>query len=469
MPKKIVMVILCVAFTVSLFAGCSQKAPAEAGASDQSASGASTNEGNEQPAGKQSAIKFTYWGSPVEKKAIENAIASFEEAHPNIKVNAIHIPNDFYTKLTAMIAGNETPDISYSAAWKLKMGQDGIIYEFNELAKTQPEMNLDGVVEYCQWNWAPEKVAGPFQASVTPSLMYNADLFKEANVELPPTNSEEAWTWDKFVEAAQRLTLDNKGRNAADPDFDAKNIKQFGIKIGLGWNGYMPMVLSNGGNYLTQDGKEFGLNKPEAAAAIQKIADLINVYKVHPSPSQISNLPSPSTALQSKRVAMCIDGSWNHADLATAGFNWGVGVLPVINEYKTFFHGGSLVIFKATKDLDATCKFYNWVTDPDKVLELHQGLWLPQLKDWYTEPALVDKWASESLPGRPAGFQEAVLKSTFENSVLAPENGVVNFDQIDPLVAAALDQVWAGKKTAQEAMDEIEDKVKPLIGGWYFN
>ena len=65
-------------------------------------------------------IKFTYWGSGDEKKAIEESVDKFMEANPNIEVDLMHIPSeDFLTKLNAMIAAGEAPDVSYSASWNL--------------------------------------------------------------------------------------------------------------------------------------------------------------------------------------------------------------------------------------------------------------------------------------------------------------------------------------------------------------
>lgn len=413
-------------------------------------------------------LKFTFWGSPQEKQAVEDAIKAFEAKNPNVTIDSIHIPGtDFLQKLNAMIAGNEAPDLSYSAAWKLKMGEEGLIYNFFDLMKEDPSIKKEDYLQYAWWNWDTDKSAGPYQASVVPSLMYNADLFEEAGVELPPTKAEEAWQWDEFVETAKKLTLDRNGKHPDDPGFDPKNIKQYGVKYSLSWLSYMPLVLSNGGDYLTGDGKEFGLSKPEATEAIQKIADLINVHHVAPSPVQASSIPAPATALQSKKVAMVIDGSWNHLDLSKANINWGVGVLPVLKDYKTFFLGGSLIIFKSSKHPEEAWEFSKFLTDPQNVLELHQGLWMPQLKQWYEDPKLVDSWANEELPGRPAGFQDAVMRSTYEHAEPSAENNVRNFVEIDAAVTAGLDQVWLGTKTAAEAMKEVEAKVKPLIKGTY--
>lgn len=447
------------------------KATSEAGSGEQTASaegeagGAAT--GDEQ---EQVTIKFTYWGSGDEKKAIEEAVEKFMETYPNITVDLMHIPNeDFLTKLNAMIAAGEAPDVSYSASWKCQMGEDGLIYNFFDLLDDMG-LEKDDYVSTCWWNWSPDESAGPVQANVTTNLMYNVDCFADAGLALPPTKVEEAWSWEEFVDVAQQLTVDTKGRNAKDPEFDANNIQQYGIMFGTDWNVYMPFVLSAGGGYLNEAMDGLGLNEAGAAQAIQNFADLINVYHVSPTAVQKNAMPSAATALASKQTAMYIDGSWNHLDLMNSGCNWGVGVLPIDENYTTFFDGGSLIIFKSTQHLDAAEKLYLWLTNPEsaeRITELYRTLWLPVQTEYYTDGEKVEFWASEELPARPAGFQDAIVKATYENSVIATEIDVKNFNEINTLVQSALEQVWSGKKTAEEAMTEVKAQTDSLVDGTY--
>lgn len=431
-----------------------------------------TSVGGTSNADKKVELTFTYWGSPVEKKSIEASIKTFEEANQNIKVNGVYIPSsDFLTKLNAMIAAGNTPDISYSNAWKNQMGKDGLIYNFFDLMKKDPSMKKEDYIDTCWWNWSPTESAGPIMANVTPSLMYNKDMFEAAGVELPPVKVEDAWTWDEFLDVAKTLTIDTKGRNAKDPKFDSNNISQFGFQASNDWISYMPFVYSNGGHYLSKDMKSFGLSEPAATEAIQKLADLINVYHVSPSPVQKNSMPAPATALKSKKIAMYLDGSWNHLDLQESNMNWGVGVLPISKNYTTFLLGGSLIIFKATKHPDEAFKLYKWITDPEsskEITKMFQSIWMPVQTKYYTDPNKIELWASEKLPARPKGFQDAVMKSAYEHRVRNPEVNVVNFLEIDALVSSALDEVWSGKKTAEQAMKEVSEKVNLLVKGTYF-
>ena len=101
---------------------------------------------------------------------------------------------------------------------------------------------------------------------------------------------------DEFVEMAQKLTLDTEGRNAADPDFDANNIKQYGVMFGTDWNVYMPFILSAGGGYLNESMDGLGLNDEKSAQILQNFADLINVYHVSLQPVQKNAMPSAATS-----------------------------------------------------------------------------------------------------------------------------------------------------------------------------
>ena len=58
--------------------------------------------------------KLTYWGSPFEKQAIEEAIKTFNATHPAIHVTGQHTAYEAYgEKISAMLASGNPPDIAY--------------------------------------------------------------------------------------------------------------------------------------------------------------------------------------------------------------------------------------------------------------------------------------------------------------------------------------------------------------------
>ena len=78
-----------------------------------------------------------------------------------------------------------------------------------------------------------------------------------------------------------------------------------------------------------------------------------------------------------------------------------------------------MIIFKSTKHLEASEKLYLWLTNPEsseRITELYRTLWMPVQTEYYTDPDKIDFWASEELPARPEGFQDAIVKATYDHA-----------------------------------------------------
>lgn len=441
------------AVTVSL-SGCSGS-----GGSAQSEGGTKDGGNGEEKV----TLKFAFWGDTIEKKTVTEALESFEQK-TGIQVEPMHIPADYLTKLTTMVAGNVAPDLGYlSSGAALSWGKDGKLLNLAPLIEEDKEFKKEDYLDQVWYEIEPGNTIGMSTAVEGYGLMYNKDMLQEAGVELPPTQADKAWDWDTFIEYAKKLTLDDQGRNALDPNFNPNKIKQFGLQ----YDPYnmMAAVVSNGGNFLTEDGKGFGLAKPETIDAIQKLADLMYVHHVSPTPLQTKSLPD--MALQTKKVAMTVSGNWALQAFAEQDFNLGVGVLPKLMKSNTLLDGAPTVIFKSTKHPKEAWMLYKYMADPESVLPLIEGgLWMPLKKEWYTNPDLINKWASGNK-AHPEGYTDAFMKQTIENGIRTPGFEVKNLDKINALVTPALDLVWTGKKSAEEALKEIEPKVQPLIEGYY--
>ncbi len=465
MKRRIALFLALVMVLGILFSACGAAGPATsaAPASVKPAESALATPAPKQPV----TLKFTYWGSPIEKDAVVKTMANFQKKYPYITVDAQHIPADYETKITTMVAGNTAPDIAYlGEGLAFPWAEEGKIYNILEFLDKDTELKKESFLSNIWYDWAPGKSIGTNTAVEAFAIFYNKELTEKAGVTVPIT-ADTAWTWEQFVEAAQKLTIDGNGKNALDSAFDSKNIKQYGVQFGTWWAGWLWAVYSNGGDYLNADGTEFTLTKPEAVEAIQKMSDLINKYHVCPSPIQSKALPAPTVSLQSKQVAMSIDGQWCLLDLGAADFKFGVGVLPKLKTSITLVLGSPTVIFKSTKYPEEAWLLYKWLANPESSIDLQAGgLWMPLLKDWYTKPELISKWA-ENNAAHPDGYKDAIMKQTMTNGVPGPSYTIKNFAKIDAIVGAALEQVWLGEKTAKEALDGIADKVKPELKGRY--
>ncbi|MEK4850055.1 sugar ABC transporter substrate-binding protein [Paenibacillus sp. FSL H7-0756] len=458
-PRKSVFITLAlVLMLAAVLSACSNS-----GTPSPDTSASSGNSGSKE----NIKLRMTVWGSPEEVAPYKKAIQNFEAKHPNVKVELQHIAADYDTKLTTMVAGNDVPDIAMmeSGTIAFPMAEQGKFYNLQEFLDTDTEISPDTLVPNITYSLEPGNVIGIGPGPESFALFYNEDIFKDAGIEPPPSNVADAWTWDEFVEVAKKLTMDTNGKTAADPDFDPKKIKQYGANISTWWGVYSNFIYSNGGDFISADGKTFGLNQPEAVEALQKISDLMNVHHVSPSPVQSKNIPATNVALQTKKVAMTVDGQWASAGLAQSKFNFNVGVMPVMKEPVTTVVCGMFSIFKSSKHPQEAWELLKALLDPEASIDmLTAGTWMPSPKDWYTDPALLAKW-TENLDARPSGYKEAVVDVILTKGHQTPTGYVKNFNNIMDLVNPALDKVWLGQQTAQEAMDSIAAKVQAQIKG----
>lgn len=480
MKKKVLALFLAAAMILGV-AGCGgggqSGAGSEGASSDSGTDGAADTEQNaaaedtEPDAGsdgEQIVLKYTGWGSPAEKKTTQNVISNFEKNHPNVKVEYVHIPTDYNTKLTTMIAAGQGPDVALlNGDTALQWATEGQLMNMLELAEDDPEFDLDAIMPQVVYWWDEGKACGVNGALEVYGLMYNRDILAQAGIEVPTTEGG-AWTWDEFVEVLRTLTIDQSGRNALDPDFDAKNIKQFGIYIPSGGNMLAYAMAYTGQDFLSEDGNSINLVGTEAEAAVQKFADLINVYHVAPNPAQSKNLPGGSTALASKKVAMIWDGQWSLMDMVANKVNFGVGIPPkMYDKPMTIALGEPVVVFSSTKHPKEAYELQKAFQNPEYTMELIEGgLWMPVLKDWYEDEELVGRWATGN-DAHPEGYVDAILNNAFNNCVPSLTYSIKNLPKIMDVLNPALDKVWLGESTAAEAFASVEEKANAQAQGKY--
>ena len=154
-------------------------------------------------------LTFTFWGSTFEKKAIEDAIVSFNDSHPCIHVTGQHTPSNAYgEKLSTMVAAGTPPDVAYlGEGLAFPWAEEGEILDLTPYFAEQPADESLLETTYYRFDEG-NKMMGTGLATGIMLLYYNKALFDSAGVDYPPTTGDEAWTWDEFVDVAKRLTRD---------------------------------------------------------------------------------------------------------------------------------------------------------------------------------------------------------------------------------------------------------------------
>ncbi|HEY4688137.1 MAG TPA: sugar ABC transporter substrate-binding protein [Anaerolineae bacterium] len=411
-------------------------------------------------------LHFTYWGSPVEKEAVEQMVRAFEAIHPDIKIEAQHLADSEYlSRVSAMIAAGSPPDVGYLLETHAPLwASEGKVLDMTGIIKSDPD--LASRLPEAYYYYAPGKTIGTNTAAEIILLFYNKDVFDRAGVPYPPAKAEDAWTWDEFLARAQQLTTDRNGKHPGQPGFDPEDIDVYGVSSRFDyWYSYFPFIYSNGGQIVNAEGTRLLLDSPEAVEAIQRLADLMWVHHVMPTPQQAQRLPPGEVLMQTGKLAMDIRGQWKLLDYSSIpDLRLGVAVLPKMKEPKTLILGSPTVIFSGTHNLDAAIQFYKFHNDPKAVDLFARGLWMPLQKSYYTDPASVAAWIDN--PAHPPESRDAIVNYTLCCVVRTPHYYVKNFGQIaEEVIQPAIDRVWANDINAAEALRQAVQDAAPLMAG----
>lgn len=391
-------------------------------------------------------IQFSTWGSPEEMAILKPLIAEFEKENPDIHVDLLHIPDKYFQKIHALLAANLAPDVMF-----LNNIQFPVYASNQAFLDLSPYLQSSTMVQaqnfYPQtldgFQWQGEIQGVPRDASNL-VFFYNKDLFDQAGVPYPTAD----WTWEQFLETAKKLTRDENGDGVPE---------QFGVSAHhknyfLFW---FPYVWSAGGDIFDVDRKHFTLDSPEAVRGLQRFADLRHQHHVAPTRAQAGSLTMSQLFMQ-RKLAMVLNGRWAvPLYRKELDFRWDIVPYPRAE-------AGSVV------DADAS----GWVISkqthqPEKAWKLVEFLASRRAAEAFTEPGLI-------IPARKDVAQSEVFLRPTEAPAHAqyfldaletgkPIPAVPYWNAVLEKVDKALEPVWDGTRTAEEAVKGLAEDVDPLL------
>ncbi|MFH1407087.1 MAG: sugar ABC transporter substrate-binding protein [Candidatus Omnitrophota bacterium] len=391
-------------------------------------------------------IKVAYWGSPEEMSIIRKSIDLWQKQNPDIRVTLEHTPfSGYVSKILTRIAGGAAPDIIAAEVglFTAFVGKD-VFLDLKPYADSDEDFSIsDFFPEVLQRFSVEGKLFGiPRDTAPFACVYYNKKLFDQAGLAYPG----DEWTWAEFLDTAQKLTKSENGK-----------ITQFGF-YSIFWQNF---IYSNGGSLVdnVRNPKKCMLNKPESIEGLKFYVDLINKYRVSPTPLVLGNTGMDAYQLFSgQRIAMYCSGIWESpAFRKIKDFDWDVAMFPKgYKGVRGFGTGGTAYcVLKTTKNPQEAWRVIKALTgDEAQSLFAETGLAQPARK----KIAEGEYWAkSNAKPLNKKMLNEAIKFVTYEP--FHPKWREI----MDLYVNPEFDLVFNGKVKVEEAVSKLAVKVNGLL------
>lgn len=254
-----------------------------------------------KPQDKREVIQFASWGSKSEVAIIKPILAEFEKENPEIKIDFMHIPQNYFQKIHLLFASNTAPDVIFINNHYLPVYANAGLLE-----PVQADNNFyDKALKALSWNKTLYAIPRDISTLV---IFYNRDLFRKNNLSAPDSD----WTMREFLTTAQKLTHDGV----------------FGISFEEDALFYLPYLMSFGGGILSDDLSRLIIDEDASKRGINFYADLRKKYHVAPLKSESASATMAQMFLQQK-LAMHLSGRWLVPKYREeADFDWDIVQFP---------------------------------------------------------------------------------------------------------------------------------------------
>lgn len=252
-------------------------------------------------------ITFSTWGSQSEIKMINSLLADFEKKY-NVKVEVIHIPQNYFQKLHLLFASKQAPDVIFINNFYVQLyAKANLLERLDAYFEKDIENSTYFKNSLTALSYKNHLYAMPRDVSNL-VVYYNKSLFDKYKIEYP----KETWTFADF------LTL-------------SKEIKKHQGVFAVGFEEnplfWLPFLWSNKGGLIDENGN-YILNSPNSLSALAFYLDLRTKYKYAPSRIDSANQTMAQMFLNEK-IAMQISGRWLVPKYRNeAEFDWDIINLP---------------------------------------------------------------------------------------------------------------------------------------------
>ncbi|MFZ5921120.1 MAG: ABC transporter substrate-binding protein [Chloroflexota bacterium] len=386
-------------------------------------------------------ISFMVFGDPAELAAYQTLVAAFEQAHPDLPVELIHVPGqaDYRNRLAAdMVAGTPADVVLINYRRYAAFAQSGALEPLGPyLAKSSLIQESDFYIEAVEpFKWLDELICIPQNISSL-VVYYNKDLFDQAGLPYPADD----WTWDDFLAAARSLTqdLDHDGRT-----------DQFGVGIEASLIRLAPFVWQAGGEVVDYDANPSTLtiDSTKAIQAAEFFFSLQTVHHVAPGLDEETAEDSESRFINGRTAMFFNSRRGVPTYRESAAFDWDVAPLPRGETRAGILHADAYCLPGASKHKDAAWTFIEFANSVEgQTIVAASGRTVPSLISVANSPAFLDPSA------KPANSR--VFLDTIPYIHALP----VHFNWIE-IEDIASEELWRGFYGQTDPLDALQRAIQ---------
>ncbi|MFC7884662.1 ABC transporter substrate-binding protein [Streptomyces sp. NPDC057376] len=396
---------------------------------------------------------ITFWDNNggIRTAVWKEIIADFEKANPDIDVEYVGIAaTEYQSKVDTAIQGGGLPDVGgVGAAMLAGFSAQGALEPLDDrLAKSSlsGKLNKDMVESLKAAGGGDGTLFSVPTSANNGVLYYRTDLFDKAGLDGPTT-------WDKFYDAAEKLTDEDKN--------------EFGYTI-RGGSGSIAQALdamygqSGITSFWTEDKKTTTVNDPKNVEALEKYAALYK--KVTPAADVNNDFAKMTAQWDTGTIGMLNHNLGSYQDHVKAlgvekfrGIPQPVGASGKRVQVSNPVDG--LGIFKSSKNKEAAWKFIEFATSHEQNSRFNESAGqVPSNTE-----AAKDAWIQKAEPTKLAAEALNDGSTTIvQLPYYLPDWNTLSKSESEP----GFQKVLLGEMSAKDFLDDLAEKLNEAQAEW---
>jgi len=368
-----------------------------------------------------------------------STIEQFEQEHPEIRVELMEIPGNYYQKVSVMIAGRNPPDVMWMGQSFVEFAMRGAFLDISDRIAAEIDTSEYHPQVLSWYRFGGKQYGVPYGIDLR-FIVYNKTAFDEAGLEYP----KDGWSLDRFTDCAKKLTIDRDGDGRID---------QYGFRGDIGYEPF-------GAEFVSPDGSKALCNSPGMIEYLQFSLDSIYKWKISPRPEETRQESGDAYSIfRQGKAAMMEFATWSisHLREKCADVDWDVVGMPVANRRAHWASSAAYVIARDTKRPEESWLFFKKLISD----EFQLGMSIESLP---ASRRVAEQLVRENTL-KPANLQ-SILDAT---DYLYPTPRIANLQEIVEQFGIARQKVTSCYGTSRyvppkQAMAEAERRINFVIG-----